>query len=245
MRPVYNVMFFDSAEAERAGRAPPGVPRHLAAAAGDRRLAGQGQPDAGLEPRGGQTTVPGLFLLRLATSNGRALGRDHAVTRTGPARRAPLGSSPTAASAEISRCTSAQDSIVLPPPQPARHSSRSRRSSGCRTRFSRARRTRPRLRPGHADHRALARSRARRIRPPLLLRRSLLHAAPGAAGERGSISTLAVGLLATTVAVAVVAHAVIPELTWPDGLRARGDRPSHRPGQRPPRSRSGSGSRAG
>ena len=52
--------------------------------------------------------------------------------------------------------------------------------------------------------------------PPLLYGAAFFTPLRELRANAGSISTLAVGLvLATTVAVAVVAHAVIPELTWP------------------------------
>src|ERR687898_619618 len=52
--------------------------------------------------------------------------------------------------------------------------------------------------------------------PPLLYGTAFFTPLRELRANAGSISTLAVGLvLATTVAVAVVAHAVIPELTWP------------------------------
>src|SRR5215203_2218077 len=52
--------------------------------------------------------------------------------------------------------------------------------------------------------------------PPLLYGAAFFTPPRELRANAGSISTLAVGLvLATTVAVAVVAHAVIPELTWP------------------------------
>jgi monovalent cation/hydrogen antiporter len=52
--------------------------------------------------------------------------------------------------------------------------------------------------------------------PPLLYGAAFFTPLREFRANAGSISTLAVGLvLATTVAVAVVAHAVIPELTWP------------------------------
>ena len=52
--------------------------------------------------------------------------------------------------------------------------------------------------------------------PPLLYGAAFFTPLREIRANAGSISTLAVGLvLATTVAVAVVAHAVIPELTWP------------------------------
>ena len=52
--------------------------------------------------------------------------------------------------------------------------------------------------------------------PPLLYGAAFFTPLRELRANAGAISTLAVGLvLATTVAVAVVAHAVIPELTWP------------------------------
>jgi monovalent cation/hydrogen antiporter len=52
--------------------------------------------------------------------------------------------------------------------------------------------------------------------PPLLYGAAFFTPLRELRANAGSISTLAVGLvLATTIAVAVVAHAVIPEMTWP------------------------------
>ena len=94
----------------------------------------------------------------------------------------------------------------------------------------RARRPRPRLRSWHADHRALARPRARRIPAAAPLRRSLLHAAPGATGERGldldPRSRSRAGHDGRRRGSRPRCHT---GADLADGLRARSDRLPHRP----------------